>query len=275
MPAVKFSIVTVVLNNRVGMELTANSVVAQQDAEYEWIVIDGGSTDGTLEVIDAYGDSIAYRQSEKDGGIYDAMNRGLARATADCIVFLNSGDFFASENSLHIVADAVAQLPRLPAMVLGGALYEYPHGHRVIREPRRAEDYIRHSNPASHQATFFNRVLHQQIPYDTTYRIAGDYDVMCRVFLRDPSCTYIGDALVVAMHGGDSFSHSRPLLHGKECIRIQRSVLRMGYGSILLSTTRRLRSYIGEYLMSRRRSAAMTLRIVRILRPTRPISSQH
>lgn len=267
MPAVKFSIVTVVLNNRDGMELTAKSVVAQRDADYEWIVIDGGSTDGTLEVINAYSGSIAYWQSEKDGGIYDAMNTGLARAGADYVVFLNSGDFFASQDSLNIVAQAVAQLSRLPAMILGGAVYEYPHGHRVIRPAREAEDYIRHSNPASHQATFFNRGLHQQVPYDTTYRIAGDYDCMCRVFLRDRSCTYISDALVVTMHGGDSFSHSRPLLHGKECIRIQRTVLGMGYGSIFLSTTRRLRSYIGEYLMSRKRLADVTFRIVRALRP--------
>jgi putative colanic acid biosynthesis glycosyltransferase len=266
--AVKFSIVTVVLNNRDGLERTAKSVVAQRDAEYEWIVIDGGSTDGTLDVINAYRGSIAYWHSESDGGIYDAMNKGLARASADYVVFLNSGDFFAGGGSLNVVAQAVAHLPRLPAMILGGAIYEYPYGRRLIREPRTVEKYIRHSNPASHQATFFYRSLHQQIPYDTTYRIAGDYDCICRVFLRDQSCSYIDDVVIGAAHGGNSFSHRHPWLHARECIHIQRNVLRMGYGSVLSSSIRRMRSYVAEYLMSRRRLAALTWPIIRAVRGT-------
>ena len=266
--AVKFSIVTIVLNNKDGLERTAKSVVAQREAEYEWIVIDGGSTDGTLDVIDAYSGSIAYWQSQKDDGIYHAMNAGLARASADYVAFLNSGDFFAGDDSLYRVAQSVAQLPRRPAMILGGALFEYPYGHRVIQKPREVEKYIHHSNPTSHQAIFFDRRLHQQVPYDTSYRIVGDYDSICRVFLRDQSCSYIDDALVVAQRGGDSFSHSHPLLHAKECVRVQRNVLRMGYGSILRSSIRRLRSYVAEYLMSRRRFARVAWPIIRALRVT-------
>jgi putative colanic acid biosynthesis glycosyltransferase len=265
---VKFSIITVVLNNRDGLERTAQSIAAQRDAAFEWIVIDGGSTDGSLDVINAFSEFIGYWQSQKDSGIYDAMNEGLARASADYVVFLNSGDVFSSDDSLTIVAQSVAQLRRMPAMILGGAVYEYPFGHRVSQEPRRVEDYIHHSNPASHQATFFNRRLHQQIPYDTTYRIAGDYDCICRVFLRDQSCSYISSILVVAKRGGSSFSHSHPLMHFRECIRIQRNVLRMGYGSILRSSIRRLRAYIAEYLMSRRRLAEIAWPLIRAVRST-------
>jgi putative colanic acid biosynthesis glycosyltransferase len=266
--AATFSIITVVRNNREGLERTARSIVAQRDAAFEWIVIDGGSSDGTLDVINAYSGFISYWQSRKDSGIYFAMNEGLARASADYVLFLNSGDCFSSDDSLNIVTRSIAQLERMPAMILAGASYEYPHGHRMIQKPRRVEDYIRHSNPASHQATFFSRSLHQQIPYDTSYRIAGDYDCICRVFLRDQSCSYIDSVLVVALRGGNSITHRQPLIHARECIRIQRKVLRMGYGSILRSSIRRLIVYIAEYLMSRRRLAPVTWPIIRAVRPT-------
>lgn len=263
-----FSIVTIVLNNREGFERTAKSVVAQHGADYEWIVIDGGSTDGTLDIIDAYGGVIAYWRSEKDDGIYDAMNAGLARASADYVQFLNSGDFFAGDDALGTVARSVTELPRWPGMILGGALFEYPHGHRVLQRPRRVETYIRHSNPTSHQAIFFDRRLHQQIPYDTTYRIAGDYDAICRVFVRDQNCGYVDDAVVIAQRGGDSFSHSHPILHAKECMRVQRNVLQMNRGSVLHSLIRRARSYAAEYLMSRRRLSRATWPLIRAVRST-------
>jgi putative colanic acid biosynthesis glycosyltransferase len=266
--AVKFSIVTINLNNRNGLQRTAESVVAQRDADYEWIVIDGGSTDGSLDVIDAHSESISYWQSEKDDGLYFAMNEGLARASGDYVLMLNSGDSFSADDSLKIVTRSVARLPNLPAMILTGAFYEYPHGHRVIQKPRKVEDWIRHSNPASHQATFFDRRLHQQLPYNTRYRVAGDYDAICRVFQRDQSCSYIDRGLIVALRGGISFSHKHPLLHFRECIHIQRNVLRMGYGSILLSSFRRLRAFTAEFLMSRRRIAEATWVIIRAVRST-------
>jgi putative colanic acid biosynthesis glycosyltransferase len=266
--AVTFSIVTINLNNRDGLEQTARSVVAQRDVKWEWIVIDGGSTDGSLDVIDAYSDSIGYWQSQRDDGLYYAMNEGLARATGDYVLMLNSGDYLSSDDSLNIITESVAQLTRLPAMILVGATYEYPHGHRVIQMPRRVEGWIRHSNPASHQATFFNRRLHQQMPYNTKYRVAADYDLICRVFQRDQSCSYIDRGLITALRGGKSFSHKHPVLHGRECIHIQRDDLHMGYGSILLSTIRRLRAYIAENLMSRRRIAQATWMVVRAVRTT-------
>jgi putative colanic acid biosynthesis glycosyltransferase len=267
-PAVKFSIVTVVLNNKEGLERTAQSIVMQRDAAFEWIVIDGGSTDGTLDVISSYGGFISYWQSQEDNGIFDAMNEGLSRATADYILFLNSGDRFASDDSLKIVAQSVAQLARMPAMILAGAFYEYPHGHRMIQQPRKVEGYIQHSNPVSHQATFLSRRLHQQIPYDTSYRIASDYDLICRVFLRDGSCSYVNNVLVVAQRGGSSHSSRQPWTHVRECARVQRKILHTGYGSILRSSIKRLMVYVAENLMSRKRLAPATWAIIRTFRPT-------
>ena len=88
----KFSIITVVYNNVRDIEHTLKSVVNQSYDHIEYIVIDGQSTDGTLEIIQKYRDKITVLLSEKDKGIYDAMNKGLALATGDYVLFLNSGD---------------------------------------------------------------------------------------------------------------------------------------------------------------------------------------
>jgi putative colanic acid biosynthesis glycosyltransferase len=265
---VTFSIVTIALNRKEDLERTAKSVAAQRDAVFEWIVIDGGSTDGTLDVIDAHSESIAYWQSEKDDGLYDAMNKGLARASADYVLFLNAGDCFADDNSLQVVAQSIAQLGLMPDMVLAGAAYEFPFGHRMIQKPRKIEDHIHHSTPATHQAVFFSRRVHQHYPYDTSYRIAGDYDCMCRSYLRDESCSYIDDAVVVSSRDERSVTHRHPWVHAKECVRIQRKVLRIGYGSIVRSLLRRQMVYVVTELMSRRGVAPVTWRIIRAVRPT-------
>jgi putative colanic acid biosynthesis glycosyltransferase len=252
----------------VDLERTARSVTEQRDASIEWIVIDGGSTDGSLDVIDAYSESIAYWQSEKDDGIYDAMNKGLARATGDFVLFLNSGDYFISDESLRIVAQAVSQLEQAPGMVLVGASYKFPHGQSMIQMPRRVEDHIYHSTPVTHQAVFFNRRIHQQYPYDTRFRNAGDYECMCQFFLRGESRTYIDRALVFSMRGENSITLNHPWRHAKEAARIQREVLGMGYGSILRSFTRRHMAHIATKMMARRRLAPVTWRIIEAMRPT-------
>ena len=86
------SIITVNLNNCDGLQKTIDSVVGQTFTDYEWIVIDGGSMDGSRELIEQYADCLAYWCSEPDNGIYNAMNKGISRATGEWLLFLNSGD---------------------------------------------------------------------------------------------------------------------------------------------------------------------------------------
>jgi len=243
-------------------------VTSQRDASVEWIVIDGGSTDGSLDVIDAYCESIAYWQSEKDDGIYDAMNKGLARATGDYVLFLNSGDYFITDDSLRMVAQSVVQVEQLPGMILVGAAYKFPHGHDMTQMPRRIEDHIYHSTPITHQAVFFNRRIHQQHPYDTRYRNAGDYECMCQFFLRGETRRYIDTALVFSMRGGDSITQNHPWRHAREAARIQREVLGMGYGSILRSFVRRHMVHIATELMAHRHLAPVTWRVIEAVRPS-------
>lgn len=96
----KLSIITVNLNNRDGLQKTIDSVVAQTYKDFEWIVIDGGSTDGSKELIEQYADHFAYWVSEPDKGIYNAMNKGIKVANGEYLQFLNSGDFLRDDNVL-------------------------------------------------------------------------------------------------------------------------------------------------------------------------------
>ena len=168
-----FSIVTVVRNDMVGAIRTLQSVFAQEDAEYELIVQDGASTDGTAEALAGFGDWIDSYVSEPDGGIYDAMNRALARATGEWLLFLNAADFFVDERVLATVAGLIR--PEDDIFVGEAIRDEDGRPHRY--HPR---DQYWAGSVNDHQASFIRRELMQELGYDTSYRIAGDLDFFQR-----------------------------------------------------------------------------------------------
>ena len=99
----KLSVITINYNDKDGLLRTAKSVVEQTFKDYEWLVIDGGSTDGSQEIMGQFSAHIAWGVSEPDGGIYEAMNKGLAKASGDYVQFLNSGDSFIDRDVLERV----------------------------------------------------------------------------------------------------------------------------------------------------------------------------
>ena len=101
----KYSIITVNYNNKEGLRQTIESVIHQTFRDFEFIVIDGGSTDGSADVLKEYDAQITYWVSEKDNGIYNAMNKGIAKATGDYLNFMNSGDCFYTSDVLESVAN--------------------------------------------------------------------------------------------------------------------------------------------------------------------------
>ena len=115
------SIVTVVLNNREGFARTARSVAAQEGAHYEWLVIDGGSVDGTLNHSKLCRTYIDYWISEPDRGLYDAMNKGIQIANGEYLLFLNSSDYFYRPQSLRSVQEILKSDHDLD-ILLGGAI---------------------------------------------------------------------------------------------------------------------------------------------------------
>ncbi|MCX8533633.1 glycosyltransferase family 2 protein [Chryseobacterium luquanense] len=100
----KISVITISYNNKKGLEKTLKNVISQSFSDFEYIIIDGGSQDGTKDILEKYSDNITYWVSEPDKGIYNAMNKGITAAKGEYLIFINSGDHFYDENSLSVAA---------------------------------------------------------------------------------------------------------------------------------------------------------------------------
>jgi len=173
----RFSIITVCRNEEHSIGKTCESIVAQTHSDFEWLVIDGASTDGTLKALDPYRDRITHLVSEPDDGIFDAMNKGIASARGEYLVFMNGGDCFASDKALEWVsAETTADL-------IYGDTYHDSSNERLVTYPDQLPKGYFLNNTLPHQATYYHRSLFDKHgTYDTSYRIAGDYDLHVRLF---------------------------------------------------------------------------------------------
>jgi glycosyltransferase involved in cell wall biosynthesis len=170
----KLSIITINYNNREGLSRTIDSIIRQTCKEFEWIIIDGDSTDGSRELIRQNEQHISYWISEPDKGIYNAMNKGLQQAHGEYCLFLNSGDWLAKNNSLDEV------LPLLSGDIFIARSLYY-NGRKVNGKSRQlsqntfsASTIARESLP--HQSTFIKTsLLRNAGGYDETYRLLADW----------------------------------------------------------------------------------------------------
>ena len=169
----KFSIITVNYNNRDGLLKTIESVINQTYHDFEYIVIDGGSTDGSIDILKEYNNRITYWISEPDGGIYQGMNKGIAKAIGDYLNFLNSGDCFYSNNVLQEVADYDSH-----ADIITGRDYHYSDekkmGHASI-QPSRLSMITFFTSTLDHQSSFIKRKLFNNSPYREDLRLVSDW----------------------------------------------------------------------------------------------------
>lgn len=175
----KISVITVNYNHKVGLDRTVASVFCQDYPDLEYIVIDGGSSDGSDAFLADLADKADLKHvfkyvSEPDKGTYDAMNKGLAMATGDYVLFLNSGDVLASP---HVLKEVFA-LPQTADLIVGRQ-YQLRNGkkqkaHRIATKEVNKEFLI--SNTLPHQATFIKRDLLLNLGgYDLNYRIVADW----------------------------------------------------------------------------------------------------
>ena len=173
---VKISVVTIVLNDAPGLEMTIRSVSGQDYHNPELIVIDGGSSDDTTAVIRAYADRVAFWISEKDEGIYDAMNKGLVHTTGDWVIFLNAGDSFASEMLLPRVFTG----NNTDADVLyGDSIADY--GPFRVYRPAGSPGDLRRGMFCNHQSMFFRRELFDSRTFRTDFEIVADHEFLLRL----------------------------------------------------------------------------------------------
>jgi putative colanic acid biosynthesis glycosyltransferase len=244
------SVITVVRNDALGFVRTASSVASQTFQDFEWVVVDGASTDGTLEKIKEEGARITCWISEADAGIYDAMNKGVTLAKGDYLVFINSGDALEDGNSLQLVAQRLLQEEPLADVLYAGAQLVFPDGRQVYRPPRSVQSYIWHGLPANHQATYYRRAALPDPPYDLRYRVCGDYFLAATLYRSNGRCAYLNRSIARFEVGGTSYTRRRALF--MEPYTIQRDILRRSLGWRLLSFAKRAIATAGFIFLSSR-----------------------
>lgn len=171
-----FSIITIVYNGEYEIERTIKSVLKQTYHNWEYIIVDGASKDGTMEIVHKYESQVSKIISEPDSGIYNAMNKGLKLATGDYVYFANSGDEIASSNVLEKVASAICTEYVWPDIVYGG-YQELKDGIKSEIIPSRSHKWAWYGMFASHQSTFckLETIRKYAISFDESYKIAADY----------------------------------------------------------------------------------------------------
>lgn len=184
----KLSIITVNLNNAIGLRKTIESVVSQTYADYEYLIIDGGSTYGSVEVIKEYVDKITYWVSEPDKGIYNAMNKGILQAKGEYCLFLNSGDWLLSENVLNKVFSK-----NHTEDLICCKLYKHSNYFKgIIQIPKdKLTFYDFYISSLSHPSTFIKTKLFiENGLYDETLQIAADWKFFVETVIIN-KCSYI------------------------------------------------------------------------------------
>ncbi len=211
----KFSIITVTYNAASVIEPTLQSILAQSYRNIEFLLIDGGSSDNTVEVVKKSGVEIAVLVSERDEGLYDAMNKGIARATGDYLCFLNAGDSFHAPDVLEKMAACCAEGAELPD-ILYGETAEVDDNRRFVRMRRlQAPEKLdwrsfRHGMLVCHQAFFARR---DKAPmYDLNYRLSADVDWCIRVMKESKDIVNTHLIIVDYLQNGLSLQHHRASL---------------------------------------------------------------
>lgn len=188
----KISIITVVWNNKMTIRDAINSVLSQTYSNIEYIVIDGGSSDGTVEIVQSYGDKISTFISEKDNGIYDAMNKGLKLATGNIVGILNSDDFYIRDDTIAKVVNIFIE--NNVESVFADLVYVKPDNlEKVVRyydSSYFVPDRFAYGWMPAHPTFFVKKEIYERYGYfKTDYKIAADYELLTR-FLAKYSVSY-------------------------------------------------------------------------------------
>lgn len=170
----KISVITINYNNETGLRKTIDSIVAQRFQDFEYLVIDGGSTAGDVLLIEQTS-RINYWVSEKDNGVYHAMNKGIRAAKGDYIIFMNSGDFFFDD---QVLENAARYLDNEHQIVFGNTVYFNDKGYRREEIPPDELSFSYFLNfGINHQSAFIKRSLFfEHFLYNETYKISSDWE---------------------------------------------------------------------------------------------------
>ena len=205
------SIVTIVFNDVSAIEKTILSVIGQTCKNIEYIIIDGGSTDGTVDIIKKYDEKISFWASESDKGIYDAMNKGISKASGNWINFMNSGDYFYNN---RVVEDCIAAIPdnKDYKIVYGNFIWKNNEIENFV--VAKSKQKMHYTMPSCHQSFFIDTQLHKENPYNTNLKIAADFDFLCK--MQHKGIRFLKIPITVAVYQGGGLSENLEDLKGKE-----------------------------------------------------------
>ena len=203
MTAPRISIITATLNSGGYLEEAIRSVLAQ-DYRIEYIVVDGGSTDSTLDIIRKYESHIARWISEPDYGISDAFNKGIRMAAGDIISVVSADDYLLP-GAVNCVVSALRAHPDAD-VIYGNSVYVEPFNNRqFIVRPDVGLKTIWRRQPLKHAATFVTRNAYERFGlFDTRYRLAMDYELILRFYVRGAHFVYVDQPLAAFRFGGAS-----------------------------------------------------------------------
>ena len=203
----KLSIITVNYNDAIGLERTIKSVISQTYHDFEFIIIDGGSTDKSVEVIKKYEEHIDYWVSEHDGGIYCGMNKGLHQAQGEYVNFMNGGDCFYSPQVLEQIFSLGIETDIITGTHVGS-----PHPN-IGKNGVTMYDLC--TGAIDHQASFIKREVALRHPYDEKYKIVSDWKFFIEALIIDNCTFYYTDTIVVNVDMS-GISNSNKVLNNQE-----------------------------------------------------------
>lgn len=218
------TIITVTFNAEKYLESTIQSVINQTYKKIQYIIIDGGSTDNTLDIIRKYQENIYYWISEVDRGIYDAMNKGILISTGDWLLFLGADDYLYSTS---IVENIMNEHISLDTMLMCGNI--------IFDNKKKFSSSIGirtlFSNTVHHQSAFYNQNLFCDFNYDVSCKIYSDYEMNLIIYLNKYRIKYIDELICFCRLGGTSDRHREiapiefPYLRGKHMNRLQNFII--------------------------------------------------
>ncbi len=183
----KLSIITINYNNVEGLRKTIESVVNQTYSDFEYIIIDGASTDGSVDIIKQFADKISYWVSEPDKGIYNAMNKGILKANGEYLLFLNSGDWLYGDNVLKVVFKEY----RDEDLIYGDAILI--DNKKIIERfiyPECLTAFYLFNWMICHQSIFHKKMLFDKRNYNEQYKIVADWEFLIQAIICN-NCTFI------------------------------------------------------------------------------------
>lgn len=222
------TVITVVFNGVKYLEETIQSVINQNYNNVEYIIIDGGSTDGTLEIIKKYEHAIDYWVSERDAGIYDAMNKGIELSFGEWLYFLGGDDMLHDNSILGSISDEISIASNQCEIIFGKVISD----SGKITTSRFDSKILLH-NTLHHQSCFYRKIIFKYKQYDTSLKIISDYEINLLAYLNKCSFKQLSYIVATCRDGGVSTSRVNFLRYVSETNSVRKRHIKGIFEKIL------------------------------------------